>query len=109
MHFARFSFSRSWILTNDAANPLFVLDSVSLKKVVCLSLGRGLWIGIVEQILDTQEDLLHSNGRFPCLFFVEDREADGARRINVGMKQRRNKLACFLQLKSVVKRAADPF
>lgn len=87
------SISRSWVLSNDSTHSLFVLDSVSLKQVICFSLRRRLGVGVVEQILDTQHDLLHGNRGLPGFFLVENRQTDGARGIYVGMKERWNKLA----------------
>lgn len=43
--------------------------------------------------MDTKENLLESDGRFPSLFLVEDRKADGARRIDIGVEQRRDEFA----------------
>lgn len=43
--------------------------------------------------MDTKENLLESDGRFPSLFLVEDRKADGARRVDIGVEQRRDEFA----------------
>lgn len=44
--------------------------------------------------MDAQENLLDRDGWLPCLFLVENRQADGARGIDVRMEQRRYKFAC---------------
>lgn len=60
---------------------------VSLEHVVRLGLGRGLRVGVVEEVLDAEEDLLDGDGWLPRLFLVQDRQADGARGVNVGVEQ----------------------
>lgn len=78
------------ILPNDALDPLLVFYFIPLEEVVRLGLRGRLGVGIVEQILYAQKDLLDGNGRFPGLVFVEDRKADGAGGVDIRMEQRRN-------------------
>lgn len=49
-------------------------------------MGRRLGVGVVEQVLDAKEDLLHRDGRFPRFLLVQDREADGAGWVDVRME-----------------------
>ena len=55
-------------------------------------LRRALFVRLIQQVLDAQEDLLHGDGRPPV--FVDDGQADGARRIHVRMEERGIKRAC---------------
>lgn len=54
--------------------------------------GR-LGVGFVQQRLDTEKNLLDSDGGLPAFFFIENGQADSAGRIDVGVEERRNKLA----------------
>lgn len=85
---------RRRILANYAPDALFVLDLVFLEQIVGVGLGGRLGVGVVEQVLDAQKNLLDRDGRLPGLFLVENRQADGARGVDVGMEQRRDKFAC---------------
>lgn len=86
--------SGSRVLAHDTLDSLLVLDSVSLEEVVGLSLSRRLRVRVVEEVLDAEENLLHRDGGLPRLFFVEDRQAHGARGVDVRVEQRGNELAC---------------
>jgi hypothetical protein len=83
-----------WVLANDAAHSLLVLDSVSLEQIIRLSLSRRLRVRVVEQVLDTQQNLLHRDGRLPSLILVQNRKTDRARGVDVGMEQRRDEFTC---------------
>lgn len=86
----------SWsrILTDYATNPLLVFGTVSLEQVVGLCLSRRLRVRIVQQVLDTQQDLLNGDRGLPRLFFVQDRQTDSSGGVDVGVKQRRDEFAC---------------
>lgn len=86
--------SRRRILANNLLDPPLVLRAVSLEHVVRLGLGGGLRVGVVEEVLDAEEDLLDRDGRLPRLFLVQDREAHRAGRVDVGVEERRHELAC---------------
>lgn len=43
--------------------------------------------------MDTEENLLDSDGGLPAFFFVENGQADSAGRVDVGVEERRNELA----------------
>lgn len=86
----------SWrrILPDNPAHALLVFVSVLLIQIVRVGLGGRVRVGVVEQILDAQQDLLDSDGGPPGLLLVQDRQANGAARVDVGVKQRRLELAC---------------
>lgn len=67
--------------------------SIFLEEVVCLCLSRRLWIRVVEEILDSQQDLLDGDSWLPRLFFVQDAKTDSARRVDIRVEKRRNELA----------------
>lgn len=54
----------------------------------------GLWIGIIEQILNALEDLFDCNGWLPSLLFIQDRQANGSRRVDVWVEKGWDKFAC---------------
>ena len=75
-----------------SSHPLLVVGSVLAEAGVSLSLSRILDVGIVEKVLDAEEDLLDGDGRPPVLVLVEDGEADRAGGVHVGVEQRRHEL-----------------
>ncbi len=85
---------RRRILAHDLLDPPFVLRPVSLEHVVSLRLSRGLGVGVVEQVLDAEEDLLDGDGRLPRLLLVQDRQADGAGWVDVRVEERGCEFAC---------------
>ena len=50
-------------------------------------------VGIVEQVLDAQQDLLDGDGGLPALVLVQDAETHSARGEDVGVEERWRKLA----------------
>jgi hypothetical protein len=93
----------------------------SLEHLVRVDLGRIADVGVVQQILDPEDELhrrqrtgrtgqkmqlqfsaawtdpahlLHCDRGLPRFLFVEDGKADGPRRVDVGMEQRGVELAC---------------
>jgi hypothetical protein len=85
---------RRRVLLDNALDPPLVLDFVLFEQVVGLGLGRRLGVRVVKQILDSQEDLLDRNGGAPCLFLVENGQADGTGGVHVGVKEGGDKFAC---------------
>lgn len=61
------------ILPDDAPDPLFVLGTIFLEHVVGVGLGGRVGVGVVQEILDAEQDLLDSDGGLPALLLVQDR------------------------------------
>jgi hypothetical protein len=61
-------------------------------------LGWGVGVWLVEQVLDSEENLLDGDSRLPCIFFVQDGQADGAGGVNVGVEERWDEFAYLGQL-----------
>ena len=59
-----------------SSHPLLVLGPVLAVARVGLRLGRVLDVGVVEQVLDPQQDLLDGDGGPPVLLLVQDGETD---------------------------------
>ena len=55
-----------------SSDPLLVVGSVLTEAGVSLGLGRILDVGIIEEVLDAQQDLLDGDGRPPVLLLVQD-------------------------------------
>lgn len=89
------SLLRRGVLLDDALHLLLVRLAVLLEQVERVGLGRGLWIRLVEQRLDAEQDLLDGDGGLPALFFVEDGEADGARGVDVWVEERGGEFALW--------------
>ena len=69
---------KSRILPHNLPDLLLVRNFILLEQVIRVRLGGGLRVRVVEQVLDTEEDLLDCDCGFPGFFFVEDGEADCA-------------------------------
>ena len=57
-------------------DPLLVISPVLAEAGVGLGLGRILNVGVVEEVLDPQQNLLDGYGRPPVLLLVQDRETN---------------------------------
>jgi hypothetical protein len=79
---------RRWILTDDLFDFCLVRCPILLEQVIGFGLCRRFWIWIVEEILNTEENLLDGDSWLPSFFFVQDGKADGSGRIDVGMEKR---------------------
>ena len=53
-------------------DPLLVIGPVLAEAGVGLGLGRILNVGVVEEVLDTEQDLLDGDGGPPVLLLVQD-------------------------------------
>jgi hypothetical protein len=81
------------VLLDHGADLLVVRRAVLLEEVESVCLRRRLRVWLVEQRLDTQQDLLDCDSGLPAFLFVEDGEADGAGRVDVGVEERRDEFA----------------
>jgi hypothetical protein len=86
--------SGSWVVSDDLLDLLLVGSAVFAEQIVSLCLSRRLGVGLVKQRLDAEKNLLDGDGGLPAFLLVQDGETDGARRVDVGVKERRHKLAC---------------
>lgn len=78
---------RRGILLDNAAHLLLVRDAVFFEEIEGVGLGWGFGVWFVEEGLDTEEDFLDGDCRFPAFFFVEDGEADCAGGVDVGVEE----------------------
>lgn len=62
----------SWVLADDSLDLGLIRSLVPLEQVVRLSLGWGVWVWVVEEILHAKQDLFDGNGWLPSLLFVQD-------------------------------------
>jgi len=74
-------------------NPLLVLETILTEDGVGLCLRGVLDVGVVEQLLDAHQDLLDGDSGAPVLLVIKQGEADGPGGVNVGVEERRLKLA----------------
>lgn len=84
---------RRWILPNDPLDLILVRRAILLEEVVRISLGWRVGVGVIKQILNAEKNLLYGDRRFPALLFVQDRQADRARWINIRVEERWDKFA----------------
>ena len=57
-------------------HPLLVVGPVLTKAGVGLGLSGILDVGVIEEVLDPQQDLLDGDGRPPVLLLVQDGQAN---------------------------------
>ena len=57
-------------------DPLLVIGPVLTEAGVGLGLSRVLNVGVVQEVLDPQQDLLDGDGGPPVFLLVQDGEAD---------------------------------
>lgn len=79
-------------------NSSSVLRLVVNEQLVCFRLSRTIRIRIIQQILDSDQNLFESNRWTPALFFVQNGQTNGSRWINIGMKERRHEFACSTRM-----------
>lgn len=85
---------RRRIIPNNSLDFPLICRTVLLEQIECLGLRRRVWVGVVQQVLDPEQDLLDCDGGLPAFFFVEDREADGAGGVDVGVEEGGDEFAC---------------
>ena len=88
--------SRCRIFFDDVLNLLLVCLTIPLEEIVSVSLCWRVRIGVVEQILDAKKDLFDSNSRLPTFLFIQYRETDCTRWIDIGVEKRGYEFACRL-------------
>lgn len=80
--------SRRLVILDDLPHSLLVCSTIFLEEVVRLRLCGRLRVHFVEQHLNAEEDLFDGDGGLPGFFFVENRQADGAGRVDVRVEER---------------------
>ena len=86
----------SWVVPHDSLDLVFIRGPILLEEIVGIGLSWGVGVGVVEEILNTKENLLDGDGGLPVLLLVENRQADSAGRVHVGVEQGRDEFACGL-------------
>ena len=78
----------SWglILANNLLHSPLVCAAVLLEQIVCVGLSGRLWVDLVQEHLDAEQDLLDRDGRLPAFLLIENAKTNGARRIHVGVE-----------------------
>jgi hypothetical protein len=84
---------RSWVVSYNPLDLVLICSPILLEEVVCVSLSWRVGVGVIEKVLNSEEDLLDGDGRLPALLFIQDRQADGARGIDVGVEERWDEFA----------------
>lgn len=87
------AYLRRRVLSDDPLDFGFICCLVFLKEVVCIRLRWRIGIWVIEKILDAQQDLLDRDCRLPAFLLVQNRQTDGAGRIDIGMEEWRNEFA----------------
>ncbi len=77
---------RRRVLSNDTSNLLLILSAFLLEELVGIGLCRGLRVGVVEEVLHAQKDLLDRDCRLPRLVLIKDGQTDRARGVHVGVE-----------------------
>lgn len=87
---------RSWVFSYNPLDLVLICSPIPSEEVVCVSLSWRVGVGVIEKVLNSEEDLLDGDGRLPALLFIQDRQADGARGIDVGVEERWDEFAWTL-------------
>lgn len=58
------------VLLDHSLDSSFVLNSVLFEEIVCIGLSGRLGVGVVQEVLNTKQDLLYRDRRLPSLLFV---------------------------------------
>lgn len=83
----------SWIVSDNSLDLAFVCSSILLEQIVRIGLCWRVGVGFIEKLLDPKENLLNSDCRLPTFFLIQNRQADGARGVNVWVEERWNEFA----------------
>jgi hypothetical protein len=78
---------RRRVLLNDLLDLALVRSLVFLEQVKRIGLRWRLRVGLVEQRLNAQQNLLDVYRWLPAFFFVEDAQADGAGWVDVWVEE----------------------
>lgn len=89
----RAGLSRSRVVSDDLLDLLVVGSAVLTEEVVGFSLSGRLGVGLVQQRLNAEKNLLDGDGGLPAFLFVENGQADGARGVDIGVEEGRDELA----------------
>lgn len=75
------------ILQSEGFHSPEILFPIVFVEVKGLLLSRTLDVRLIlQQFLDTQQNLFHSDVWFPVFLLVQDRQAHSSRRVNVGVR-----------------------
>lgn len=74
---------RRGVVPHDLTDLPVILLGVAFEQGVCVCLRRRVGIGLIEQGLDSEDDVFECDGRLPVLVFVKDGQADGATGVDV--------------------------
>lgn len=81
------------MISHDLLDLRIVPGAVLLEKIVSVGLSWRVGVGVVEQVLNTKQDLLDSNRRLPTFLLIQDRKTDCARWVDVRVEKGRNEFA----------------
>ena len=62
-------------------SPLVILDVLLTEALISFSMGGVLFVWMIEDVLNTEEYLLDSEGRAPVFLLIEDGHAYSPRRV----------------------------
>ena len=62
-------------------SPLVILDVLLTEALISFSMGGVLFVWMIEEVLNTEEYLLDSEGRAPVFLLIEDGHAYSPRRV----------------------------
>ena len=75
------------VVAHQRLDLLLIGVPVFLEEVVCVCLGRRVWIWVVQEVLNAEQNLLYRNGRLPAFLFVQNAKTDSTGRIDVRMEE----------------------
>jgi hypothetical protein len=85
---------RCWVLAHNLSYFLLVGCAILFVEVICISLRWRIWVRVVEKVLDSEEDFFDGDCGSPGLLLIENRQANGARGIDIWVEKWRYEFAC---------------
>lgn len=82
------------MILDDLPDLALIRRPVLAEQVIRIGLRGRIRVDLIEQHLNAEQDLLDGDRRLPGFLFVQDRETDSARGVDVRVEERRDEFAC---------------
>jgi hypothetical protein len=69
--------SRSGVVLDDLLDLSFIRRSILLKQIVRIGLSWRVWVWVIEQVLNANQDRSDGDCWLPAFFLIENGQTDG--------------------------------
>ena len=66
----------------------------SHKEMICVGVGGAVGIRVVQEVLDSQQDLLDGDGGLPSVVLIQDGQTHRSRGVHIWVEEGRCEFAC---------------